>query len=468
MNKSKIITLVAFALVLISLFTYKVVSTKKEEKVKDETVTKEEKQEENYNELTGIIMSKENDKMTILGNNNSIYTLDIPATMKIDDTGSVSIKYNGTLDSSKINQDIEIVECISLTLNEEVPSSWNDNGIFSQFYKLAYADVQKLTLDEKIAQLLLVSRPTVNDVQILQQYQFGGILFFGADFRNKNKTQVIDMVNNLQDVSKIPLITAVDEEGGTVVRVSSNTLLYPSKFKSPRDLYGEGGLELIKEDTVNKNKLLKELGLNVNLAPVVDIATNPQDFMYYRSLGQNAEITSQFAKIVIETSKNSGVSYTLKHFPGYGNNVDTHTGTSTDERSWEDIKTNDLLPFQAGIKAGAESVLVSHNIVTSVDSVNAASISPEIHNILRNDLNFTGIIMTDDIEMDALDSIEAPALKAILAGNDLIITHDYEASFNSIKNAITENRLSEEVINKLAFRVIAWKYYKGLMYNNSK
>lgn len=466
MNKSKIITLVAFGLILISLFVYKIMNNDEEDKPKLQQEAN--KNTEKYNELTGVIMSKSNDKFTILDNNNSIYTLDIPSNIDIDNKGSVSIKYNGTLNKANINQNIEIIECVSLTTNEEIPESWNDNGIFSQFYKLAYADLQKLTLDEKIAQLLLVSHPLSNDVQILKKYQFGGFVFFGADFRNKSKDDVIKMINDLQKEAKIPLLTAVDEEGGTVVRVSSNPALASEKFKSPRELYAAGGLPLIEQDTLKKNVLLKELGLNLNLAPVVDVSTNPNDFMYARSLGENTAITSEFAKLMIETSKGSGVSYTLKHFPGYGNNADTHTGSSNDTRTWNDIETNDLPPFQTGINAGAEAVLVSHNIVDSVDTNNPASLSPAIHNVLRNNLNFTGIIMTDDISMGATSNIPDAALKAILAGNELIITNDYEASFNSIKNAVTNNTLNQEVIDKLAFRVLAWKYYKGLMYNRNK
>ena len=158
--------------------------------------------------------------------------------------------------------------------------------------------------------------------------------------------------------------------------------------------------------------------------------------MYNRSLGQNTEITSNYAKTVIEASKGLNVSYTLKHFPGYGNNSDTHTNSSVDNRSYEDIVNNDLPPFKSGIQVGAESILVSHNIVNSIDGANPASLSSNVHNLLRNELSFTGIIITDDLVMGATSSIENATLKAVLAGNDLIITTDYEDSFNQIKNLL--------------------------------
>lgn len=273
------------------------------------------------------------------------------------------------------------------------------------------------------------------------------------------------MIDELQDASKIPLLTAVDEEGGKVVRVSSNSNLAESPFKSSQELYAEGGFSLIKKDTITKSQLLNSLGLNLNLAPVVDVSTNSSDYMYERTLGQNTSLTSTYAKTVIEASKGTGVSYTLKHFPGYGSNSDTHTGTSIDTRTYDDIFNNDLPPFRAGIEAGAEAVLVSHNTVNSIDSSAPASLSASVHNILRNELGFTGIIMTDDLDMGAISAVDNPAMKAILAGNDLIISTDYETDIEAVKLALDNGILCEPMIDKLAFRILDWKYYKGLMFD---
>ena len=233
-------------------------------------------------------------------------------------------------------------------------------------------------------------------------------------------------------------------------------------------MYLFGGFDKITQDTINKSLLLSELGLNLNLAPVVDVSTNSGDYMYKRTLGENTELTSTYAKTVISVSKGLGVSYTLKHFPGYGNNSDTHTGQSIDNRSYDDIVKNDLPPFEAGINEGAEAVLVSHNTVTNIDSSNPASLSSDVHNILRNKLSFTGIVISDDLAMGAVSSIDNVAVKAITAGNDLLITTDYEESFNDIKEAVNNKTIDEGLIDKLAFRVLAWKYYKGLIFENQK
>ena len=225
----------------------------------------------------------------------------------------------------------------------------------------------------------------------------------------------------------------------------------------------EGGFVAIKEDTINKSKLLFGLGINLNLAPVVDVSVNSNDYMYSRALGEDSLVTSEYAREVIKASKGLGVSYTLKHFPGYGNNTDTHSGEAIDNRSYEDILKNDLPPFEAGIDEGAEAVLVSHNIVNSIDSNNPASLSTNIHNLLRNKLKFSGIIITDDLAMGATENIDGATLKAILSGNDLIITTDYEKSINSVKKAISNKVIDESLIDRLASRVIAWKYYKKML-----
>ena len=349
------------------------------------------------------------------------------------------------------------------TIDEIMPKSWQDNGIFSEYYNLAYELLKTLSLDEKIGQLLLVRYPKENQLKILKEYHLSGYLLFGEDFKNKTYKQVQQMTSNIQNNSKIPMLIASDEEGGKVSRISLNDKLVSEKFKSPSELYALGGFTAIKQDTINKSKILLDLGINLNLAPVVDVSTNENDYMYERTLKQNSKLTSLFAKTVVEASKGSGVSYTLKHFPGYGNNVDTHLSQSVDLRTYEEIMENDILPFEVGIASGAEAIMISHNIVNSIDSVNPASLSLPIHNILKDELGFTGIIITDDVAMSALDFEDNVNIRSVLAGNNLIITTDYEESFNEIKNAVVNGVISKDIINELVFKTLAWKYYKKLM-----
>ena len=345
--------------------------------------------------------------------------------------------------------------------------NWQDLGIFSRFYDQAYKKMKTMSLDDKIGQILLVRYPD-NAIEVTQKYQFGGYVFFAKDFASKTEEEVKKMIRDVQKVSNIPLLTAVDEEGGKVVRVSSNPNLVDSPFLSSQELYKKGGLSLIKEDTQTKSRVLKNLGLNVNLAPVVDVSTDSNAYIYARTLGQNTKVTSDYAKTVINASHGTSVSYTLKHFPGYGNNADTHQGTATDTRTLETLRENDFPPFEAGIKSSAEAVLISHNTLTNIDSKNPASLSATIHNLLRNELSFSGIVITDDLAMGATSNISNATVKAILAGNDMIITTDYENSVKEIKNAINSGVLDEAMIDKLSFRILAWKYYKGLLFDNEK
>ena len=419
----------------------------------------------NTNKLIGTIISISNNKITIQDKNNIIYSFNKDFPKSTIGT-KVEITYDGKINKNQENQNINIKEIniVPITKNEDnIPNEWLDEGILSKYYSKAYNKIKNMTIEEKIGQLLLVRYPNDNQIETAINNNLGGYIFFEKDFINKTENEVKEMINSIQEKAKIPLLTAVDEEGGRVVRISSNKNLVSERFKSSRVLYLTGGFELIKEDTINKSNILSNLGINVNLAPVVDISTNENDYMYYRTIGEDAKTTSKYAKTVINASKKGNVSYVLKHFPGYGNNVDTHNNTAIDNRSYESILNNDLKPFKSGINANAEAILVSHNIVTSIDNKNIASLSPSIHNLLRNELNFTGIIITDDLYMDAASKIENTSLKAILSGNDLIITTNYENSINEIKKALDNNEIDESLINKLALRNIAWKYYKGLI-----
>ena len=423
------------------------------------------KQDTNLNKiLEGTIITIKDNKIYIEDNKNRIYIIKNNDDFNVGD--NILIEYTGKLERNKSNQNIKVINIKKqkYELNEDgIPTTWDDSGLFKKYYDKANQYLKKLSPDERIGQLLLVRYPDDYDNEIIKKYQFGGYIFFERDFDSKTKNEVIEMIGKATNNSNTPLLTAVDEEGGLVTRISYNENLVTSPFKSPRELFNTHGFKEIKKDNTRKNKILAELGLNVNLAPVVDLSNNTNDYMYDRAFSGDPKLTAKFAKIIINNSKNSTVSYVLKHFPGYGNNVDTHTGTAIDKRTLKEIKEKDLVPFKEGIKATAEAILISHNIVNSIDENNPASLSTDIHNLLRDELNFTGIIITDDIAMGATSDIKDSTVKAILSGNDLIITTDYEQSIKEIKNAIKNNVISEKQIDKIAFRIISWKYYKGLL-----
>lgn len=341
-----------------------------------------------------------------------------------------------------------------------------DKDIFKDYNEKAMKTLNELTLEEKIGQMFLVRCPVEEDLNSFLTLNPGGFILFGRDFVDKTKEEVVLNIENYQSSSKIPMIIGVDEEGGTVVRASSNPLLSYERFKSPQELYKIGGLNEIENDTISKSEFLLNLGINLNLAPVADVSINETDFINQRSFGKSAEETSEYVKTVVKAMKKSGISGTLKHFPGYGNNVDTHTGSAYDKRPYDIFLKSDFLPFIAGIEAGAESILVSHNVIESIDETLPASLSKDVHDILRDELKFTGIIMTDDLSMGAiqeLKGIQSPEVLAVQAGNDILIVTDFITSYDSLLNAVKNGEISEERLDESVLRILKWKYYMHIM-----
>lgn len=325
--------------------------------------------------------------------------------------------------------------------------------------------LDNMSVEEKVGQMFMVRVPKENADKRVGEYHLGGYIMFGRDFDNKTKEEVINNIASWQEASDIPMLIGVDEEGGTVNRISTNTEFRSEPFKSSQELYAEGGFDLIYEDTITKANFLKELGINVNFAPVVDVSTNPDDYIYKRSFGKNANLTSEYAEVVVRAMKESNIASVLKHFPGYGNNTDTHTGIAIDNRTLETFKESDFLPFEAGIKAGANIVLVSHNIVTNIDPDNPASLSTRVHEILRNDLGFAGVIITDDLYMDAISKNydSSVAVLAILAGNDLICTTDFESQIPEVIAAVEDGTISIDRINESVRRILELKLELNLI-----
>lgn len=414
--------------------------------------------------IDGAVKSYQDNKLIVVKDGKEFEFLNIKEELYVNDY--INVRYSGLINKrvNKITVKSRIEEVEEKEDLSEAEKLMGDNGIFKEYYDEAYLIMNKMSLDEKIAQMLFVRVPEEDDFSILTRYQFGGYLLFAKDVKNITKNELIEKTGYYQNASKIPVLIGIDEEGGTVSRISSNPNIVKERFKSPQELYQIGGMDKILEDLKEKNSLLKELGINVNLAPVADVSENPSDYMYYRTFGKNANETSDYIKEVIEASKGTDVSSVLKHFPGYGNNVDTHTGIAIDNRSLEEFKNIDFKPFKAGIEAGAEAVLVNHNIIVNIENNVPASLSKNVHTILRNDLGFSGIIITDDILMSAIkDYVDNPSVKAVLAGNDLIIVSDYEKSLNEIKEGINNGSISMELIDRAVVRIIAWKYYKGLI-----
>ena len=349
--------------------------------------------------------------------------------------------------------------------------------------ELAAAEIEdllsSLTLEEKVGQLFFVRCPAESAVEDVSTYHLGGYVLFGRDFQDASgawltREQFMVRIQAYQDAAAedtgIPLLIGSDEEGGTVTRASRNPNLFDAPFPSPQTLARRqtDTHDVFAADAWEKNSALLALGINVNLAPVADVSTGPSDFIYDRALGQDAGATADYVAQVVDAMRSCGIGSVLKHFPGYGDNVDTHTGIAVDKRSLEHFAASDFLPFSAGIDAGGgtAAVLVSHNIMAAVDPDLPSSLSPAVHDLLRDKLGFDGVAMTDDLAMEAVAAYSedgAVAVMALQAGNDLIITTDYRTQIPRVIEAAENGTLSLERIDQACRRVLTWKQNLGLV-----
>ncbi len=325
--------------------------------------------------------------------------------------------------------------------------------------------ISNMKLEEKVGQMFFVRCPDEDAVQQVSEYNIGGYILFGRDFDGKTKDEVINCIQSYQDEADIPLLIGVDEEGGTVVRVSSNPNLREAPFLSPKDTYADGGWDAVKQDAEEKADLLLSLGINVNLAPVCDMTSDEYGFMYDRSFSSDVDMENRFVRTVVETSKSKKLGTVLKHFPGYGDNSDTHTGIAYDDRDYSEFENTDFKPFYQGIESGADCILVSHNIVNCMDSEYPASLSQKVHDILRNNFRFDGVIMTDDLIMDAITDFtgdEAAAVTAAKCGNDLLCCSSVDTQYPAVLEAVQSGKIPEAQVDASVKRILKWKQNLGI------
>ncbi len=332
--------------------------------------------------------------------------------------------------------------------------------------------IDKMTLEEKVGQLFFVRCPETEAEEDIEEYHLGGILLYGRDYKDAdggwlNTEQFQKKISEYQAAAKITLFIGSDEEGGTVTRASRDPYLFEEKLASPQELFAAGGMTKLLGTFFGYNLTLREtLGINVNFAPVADVSTDPDDFIYDRAFGFDATATANYVSRVVKVMRTAGIASVLKHFPGYGDNVDTHTGIAIDERSYTTFESSDFLPFISGIEAGAEFVLVSHNIVKCMDPDLPASLSKPVHDILREKLGFDGLIITDELSMDAVKAYADDgrvAVLAIKAGNDMVVTTDYRTQIPQVISAVESGEIAESEIDERVFRVLKAKQALGLI-----
>ena len=335
----------------------------------------------------------------------------------------------------------------------------------------ARAILAEMTAEQKLGQVFFARRPAGDAAAFLEQYPLGGYLLFRRDLQDDqgswlSREDFLAQMEADRQAAEIPLFFGTDEEGGTGCRVSQNPELFAKRFSSPRKLFQQGGMDAVRQDAADKSAALLALGININFAPVADVSTDKGDFIYDRAFGQDAQATADYVTAVVEEMERAGIGSVLKHFPGYGSNGDPHTAVVTDRRTRAQLEECDLVPFAAGIAAGATAVLVSHNIVECMDDTLPASLSPEVHRVLREELGFDGLILTDDLAMDAVKEYTengSAAVLALQAGNDMVVTSDPAGDIAAVRQALEQGELTWEQLETACLRVLQAKLKLGIL-----
>lgn len=337
----------------------------------------------------------------------------------------------------------------------------------------------KMSLREKVGQLFIV-RPEalaensnaetapaadrVDDSVIsrIEEYPVGGIALFS---RNITSAEQLPMfISDLQNSSKYPLFIAVDEEGGRVARIANSDYFDVASYKSMEDIGKAGDASKAEEVGRQIGLYLKELGFNLDFAPVADTNTNPQNIVIGdRSYGSDPALVARMVSAQLDGMHDSGIMGTLKHFPGHGDTKDdTHSGYVSIEKTWDELKECELVPFITALPK-ADMVMVSHITAVNVTSDQLPTSMSEtmITGKLRNELGYGGVIITDAMAMGAVadnyTSADA-AVTAVKAGVDIVLMpQNLDEAFNGVMNAVTDGEISVKRLDESVMRILKLK-----------
>ena len=344
--------------------------------------------------------------------------------------------------------------------------------------------LSKMTLKEKIGQLFIVCTDSLDfnaETEVtekmrknLEEYKPGGVIFFSYNL--KNRTQVKEMISDMQKTAEIPLFIAVDEEGGSVARIANSKNMQTTKFPAMAEIGKTGDSKNAYHVGETIGKEIYELGFNLDFAPVADINTNAENTeIGNRSFGSEPKTVADMVSQEVKGLQAQGVSATLKHFPGQGQcGEDTHKGYVELNATIDRLRDVEFLPFKSGISAGADMVMMSHVAVSKITGKETpASLTKlMVTDILREELQFDNVIITDAMNMKVITKFydaDQAAIMAIEAGNDMILMPDnFEQAFEGVLEAVKDGTLSESQIDEAAGRVLSVKIKRGILPESSK
>lgn len=334
--------------------------------------------------------------------------------------------------------------------------------------------IKKMTLDEKIGQMVIagIDGYEVDDnvMSMIQDYHVGGIILFSQNIKDSH--QLLSLINSLKDANsknKIPLFMSVDEEGGRISRM-------PEEFKNLPTNKTIGRVNN-KEFSYKVGSVIAEeissLGFNMDFAPVLDINSNPKNpVIGDRSFSGDPQVVSSLGIQTMKGLQQGGVIPVIKHFPGHGDtSVDSHVGLPLVDADLKRLNSFELVPFSDAVKSGADAVMIAHILLKKIDAQNPASMSKTvITDMLRKQLKFDGVVITDDMTMGAVTKnykIEDAAVKTVNAGADIVLVcHGYEnekAVIKALKSGVESGNIKEEKIDESVYRILKLKQKYGLV-----
>ena len=332
-----------------------------------------------------------------------------------------------------------------------------------------------MTLHEKVCQMMFVTPEELTGEdgvtvagdatrQALENYPVGGIVYFAKTLESQD--QVKEMIDNSQKYSSIGLFVATDEEGGVVNRLMDTV---GTTYIGSMYYYKDDGDETAYENAYTIANDMSALGFNLDFAPVADVWSNPDNTVigeraYSDDYAQAAELVGN----AVKGFNDGGVMCTLKHFPGHGDTAeDSHYSSAYVHRTKEEIMADEMQPFRSGIEAGAEFVMVGHLIVPDIDEVPATLSYKIATGILRDELKFEGVAITDSFEMESIAdnySVDDAVVMSVKAGIDMILQpKDMASAVNSIEQAVADGELSEDRIDESVRRILTLKESRGLL-----
>lgn len=335
--------------------------------------------------------------------------------------------------------------------------------------------VDQMSLHEKVCQMIIVSPESLTGVdqviaagettrKALEEFPAGGILYSKANM--KSKAQVKTMLQNTQSYSEIPMILTCDEEGGRVSRLMDTV---GTTQVGPMYEYKDQGTEKAYENARTIASDMSALGFNVDMAPVADVWSNPDNTVIGdRAYSDDFDQTAELVGAAVRGFHDGGVGTALKHFPGHGNTqADSHKGAVYVSTSLADLKEHELVPFESGIKSGSDMVMIGHLILTDIDDVPATFSRKIVTDLLRNELGFQGVILTDSLQMGAVTddySNSEIALKSVEAGIDMLLCpEDPKEAASALENAVKQGQISEQRIDESITRILTMKENLGIL-----